>query len=106
MAPGILTLHNLPKAGNLGEYISLGARETVAKKTRASCSVTKLCATPWTAACQVSLSTVSWSWLKFTFIQSRMPFNHLILCCSLLLLPSIFPSIRVFSNSWPEPDHS
>ena len=42
--------------------------------------------------------TVSWSWLKLTSIESVMPSNHLILCCPHLLLPSIFPSIRVFSN--------
>ena len=56
-------------------------------------------ATPWTAAHQASLSfTISQSLLKVMFIQSVMPSNHLILCCSLLLLPSIFSSIRVFSN--------
>ena len=55
--------------------------------------------TPWTAACQVSLSiTNSWSLLKLVFIELVMPFNHLILCCPLHLLPSIFASIRVFSN--------
>ena len=55
--------------------------------------------TPWTAAHQASLSsTVSWSLLKFMSIESVMPSNHLILCCPLLLLPSIFPSIRVFSK--------
>ena len=55
--------------------------------------------TPWTAACQVPLSfTISWNLLKFMFIESMMPSNQLILCLPLLLLPSIFPSIRVFSN--------
>ena len=55
--------------------------------------------TPWTAACQASLSfTISWSLLKFMSIESVTPSNHLILCHSLLLLPSILPSIRVFSN--------
>ena len=55
--------------------------------------------TPWTAACQASLSiTNSWSLLKLTSIESVTPSNHLILCHLLLLLPSIFPSIRVFSN--------
>ena len=54
---------------------------------------------PWTAARQASLSfTISWSLLKLMFIESMMPSNHLIFCCPLLLLPSIFPSIRVFSN--------
>ena len=64
---------------------------------------------PWTTACQASLSnTNSCSLLKFMSIESVMPSNHLILCHPLLLLPSIFPSIRVFSNEsvlhirWPE----
>ena len=55
--------------------------------------------TPWTAALQASLSfTISQSLLKLMSVESVMPFNHLILCHPLLLLPSIFPSIRVFSN--------
>ena len=65
--------------------------------------------TPWTAACQASLSiTNSQSLLKLMSIESVMPSNHLILCIPLLLLPSIFPSIRVFSNEsvlrirWPK----
>ena len=69
----------------------------------------RLSATPWTAARQASLSiTNSWSLLKLMSIELVMPSNHLILCCPLLLLPSIFPSIRVFSNQsalhlrWPE----
>ena len=54
---------------------------------------------PWTAACQAYLTfTISWSLLKLMSIESVMPSNHLILCCSLLLLPSIFPSIWVFSS--------
>ena len=64
-----------------------------------SLSHVQLFATPWTAACQASLSsTVSRSLLKLMSIESVMPSNHLFLCCPLLLLPSIFPSIRVFSN--------
>ena len=65
-------------------------------------------ATPWSAACQASLSiTNSWSLHKLMSIASVMPSNHLILCRPLLLLPSIFPSIRVFSNEsvlirWPK----
>ena len=76
------------------------------------CSVTKSCptlCTPWTAACQASLSfTISWSLLKLMAIELVMPSNHLILCHPLLLPPSIFPSIRVFSNEsalcirWPK----
>ena len=65
--------------------------------------------TPWTAARQASLSiTNSWSLLKLMSIDSVMLYNHLILCHPLLLLPSIFPSIRVFSNEsvlpirWPK----
>ena len=65
--------------------------------------------TPWTAACQASLSiTNSWSLLKLMFIESVMPSNHLILFRPLLLLPSIFPSNRVFSSEsvlhirWPK----
>ena len=64
---------------------------------------------PWTAAHQASLSiTNSWSLLKLMSIESVMPSNHLILCHPLLLLPSIFPSIRVFSSEsalhirWPK----
>ena len=59
----------------------------------------QLFATPWTAACQASLSITNyWSLLKLMSFESVMPSNHLILCCPLLLLPSIFRSIRVFSN--------
>ena len=74
-----------------------------------SLSRVRLFVTPWTAARQASLSfTNSWSLLKLTSIKSVMPSNHLILCRPLLFLPSIFPSIRVFSNEsvlrikWPK----
>ena len=74
-----------------------------------SLSRVQLFATPWTAARQVSLSiTKSQSLLKLMSIELVMPFNHLILCHPLLLLPSIFPKVRVFSNEsalhvrWPE----
>ena len=74
-----------------------------------SLSHVQLFATPWTAALQASLSiTHSRSLLKLMSIESVMPSNHLILCCPLLLPPSIFPSIRVFSNEsvihirWPK----
>ena len=64
-----------------------------------SLSCAQFFATPWTAACQASLSiTNSWSLLKFTSIELVMPSNHLVLCRPLLLLPSIFPSSRVFSK--------
>ena len=75
-------------------------------------SVAQSCPTlcdPWTAACQASpYFIISWSLLEFMSIESVMPSNHLILCCPLLRLPSIFPSIRVFSNEsavhirWPK----
>ena len=64
-----------------------------------SLSCVWLSVTPWTAARQASLSfTVSQSLLKLMYIESMMPSNHLILCHPLLLLPSILPSITVFSN--------
>ena len=64
-----------------------------------SLSRVQLFATPWTAAHQASLSiNNSWSLLKLMSIESLMPSNHLILCCPLLLLPSIFPSLRIFSS--------
>ena len=67
-----------------------------------SLSRVRLFATPWTAASQSSLSiTNSWSLLKLMSIESMMPSNHLILCRPFLLAPSIFPSIRVFSNASP-----
>ena len=69
----------------------------------------QLFATPWTAAHQASLSiTNSWSWLRLMSIELVMPSTHLILCRPLLLLPSIFASIRVFFNQsvlhirWPK----
>ena len=59
--------------------------------------------TPWTAACQVSLSfTISWNWLTLMSIESVMPSNHLILCCPLLLLLLIFPSISLQSGAKAE----
>ena len=74
-----------------------------------SLSSAQLFVTPWTATHQASLSIPSsWSLLKLMSINSVMPSNHLILCRSLLLLPSIFPSIRVFSSEsvlcirWPK----
>ena len=68
-----------------------------------------LFATPWMAAHQASLSfTISWSLLKLMSVESVMPSSHLVLCRPLFLLPSVFPSIRVFSNEsalnirWPK----
>ena len=74
-----------------------------------SLSCVQLFATPWTSACQASLSiTNSWNLLILMSIKSVMPYNHLIPCHPLFLLPSIFPSIRVFSKAsvfrirWPK----
>ena len=74
-----------------------------------SLSHVRLFVTPWTAAYQSCLSiTISQSLLKFMSIESVMLSNHLILCCPLLLLPSVFPSIRVFPSKsalcirWPK----
>ena len=68
-----------------------------------------LSATPRTAICQTSLSfTISWSFIKLMSIELRMPSNHPTVCCPLLLLPSILPSIWLFSNEsafcnrWPK----
>ena len=76
------------------------------------CSVAQSCLIPcnsWPAAHQASLSfTISWNLLKLMSIELVMPSNHFILCCPLLLLPSIFPSIKVFSSEsalcirWPK----
>ena len=74
-----------------------------------SLSRVQLFVTPQSAACQAFLSIAnSWSLLKLMSIESMMPSNHLIFCCPLLFLPSVFPSIRVFSNEsalhirWPK----
>ena len=88
------------------EHLSLPLQKLVVVR---SLSHDHLFATPLTAAHQSSPSfPISWSLLKFMFIESVMLSNHLILCRPLLLLPSIFPSIRVFSNEsalhrrWPK----
>ena len=87
--------------------INIGGTKHISSVQSLSC--VQLFVTPWTAACQASLSiTNSRSSLKLMSIESVMPSNHLILCCPLLLLPSIFPTIRVFSNEsslrirWPK----
>ena len=74
-----------------------------------NCSDVSNSAIPWTTARQASLSfTISWNLLKLMSVESVMPSNHIILCGPLLLLPSIFPNIRVFSNEsvlhirWPK----
>ena len=84
-----------------------GLNQSVSQSVQ-SLSHNQLFVTPWTAAHQASLPiTNSWSLLKLMCIESVIPSNHLILCHPLLLLPSIFPSIRVFSSDsvlhirWP-----
>ena len=92
------------RKGKLGLILSVFQVQSVQ-----TFSCVRLFATPWTAACQASLSiTNSRSLLKLMSIESVMPSSHLILCCPLLLLPPIPPSIRVFSNEstlhmrWPK----
>ena len=84
------------------------ADEETEAQRRVMCCVVLSCSVvsdflwfPWTAAHQASLSfTISWSLFKLMSIESVMPSNRLVLCHPLLLLPSIFPSIRVFLMSW------
>ena len=93
--PNILLLVVIPKETK-HECVKIKAFSLVQSLSHVSDSVT-----PGTAARQASLSiTNSWSFLKLMSIESVMPSNHLILCHPLLPLPSIFPSIRVFSNEW------
>ena len=102
-------LNNLPQVTASGKWLSFRSRCYL---RLGCCSVAQLCLTlcdPWTAARQASLSfTISQSLLKLMSIGLVMPSNHLILCCPFFLLPSIFPSIRVFSIEpafhirWPE----
>ena len=90
-----MALHCTPPSSTVGSVQSL--------------SHVLLFMTPWTAACQASLFiTSSWNLLKLMSIESVMPANHLILCCPLFLLSSVFSSIRVFSKEsvllirWPK----
>ena len=90
-------------------YCTAYAQEIVQFSSIQSLSCVWLFVTPWTARCQASLSIPnSQSLLKLMPIELVMPSNHLILCCPLLPLPSIFPNIRVFSNEsalcirWPK----
>ena len=92
--------------GYRGKILFAKQKETVIVQLL---SCVQLFVTPWTAACQTSLSfTITWSLLKFMSIELVVQANHLILCCPLLLLPSTFPSIRVFSSEsdlcirWPK----
>ena len=96
--------HSLSHDKNTGLYCSSNNKPTVVQ----SLSPIQLLVTLWPAACQASLSfTISRSLLKLMSIESVMPSNHFILCRPLLLLPSVIPSIKVFSNEaalhirWP-----
>ena len=89
----------LERTKNVNQIISLTRLLVVVVAVVQSLSRVRLFAIPWTAAHQASLSfTMSWSLLKLLSIESVMPSNYLILCHPLPLLPSIFPSVRVFSN--------
>ena len=97
-------VHGVTRVGHRVEVLQIPKDDTIKVLHSVSfSSVAQSCrlfATPWTAACQACLSIVnSWSLLKLMSIESVMPSNHLLLCRPLLLPPSIFPSIRIFSNT-------
>ena len=105
---GKVSFHSNPKERQCQRMLNLLHNCTHLSSVQ-SLSHVRLFVTPWTAARQASLSIAnSWSLLRLMSIESVMSSNHLILCCPLLLLPSIFPSIRVFSNEsvlhmrWPK----
>ena len=92
----ILSLFYLPNRPYL-QFPTLSVVQIVVQ----SLSYVRLFASPWTAAHQASLFiTISWSFLKLMSIKFVIPHNHLVLCYPLLLLPSIFPSIRIFSDEF------
>ena len=100
---------NQPCLPELAKMITIFKNYTINISSVQSLSHVQLFVIPWTAACQASLSiNNSWYLLKLMSIELLMPSNHLILCRPFLLLPSIFPSIRVFSNEsalhirWPK----
>ena len=100
-----IIMHAKPNAKKLTQH----CQSTIHQSVQFTHSVVSDSGTPWTAARQASLSiTNSLSLLKLVSIELVMPPNHLIFCCPLLLLPSIFPSITVFSNEpalhirWPK----
>ena len=100
VAPGLekISFHSNPKKRQCQRMLKL-LHNCIHLSSVQSFSHVQLFATPWTPACQASLSiTNSQSLVKLLSIGSVMPSNHLILCCPLLLWPSIFPSIKVFSN--------
>ena len=96
-------VHGVTRVGHRVEVLQIPKDDTIKVLHSVSfSSVAQSCrlfATPWTAACQACLSIVnSWSLLKLMSIESVIPSKHIILCHPLLLLPSIMPSFRVFSN--------
>ena len=96
IAAGFFTIWATRKAQALASTISLNPYQFSSVQLL---SRVRLFATQWTTACQPSLSiTISQSLLKLMSLELVLPYNHLILCRPLLLPPSIFPSIRVFSN--------
>ena len=102
--PRILVWSSLERVGD-----TLGKQDLNVVSSVQSLSHVQLFVTPWTAACQATLSfTNSWSLLKLISFETMVPSNHLILCHPLLFLPSVFPSIKVFSNKsalcirWPK----
>ena len=100
MDPEIIILSELSqKATNTYLMCSVQSSSVAQSSSVQLLSHVQLFVTSWTAAHQASVSIAnSWSLLKLMFIESVMPSSHLILCHPLLLLPSIFPGIRVFSN--------
>ena len=109
-----MILKEFPNLVNFYFFICISGRESCEMCAKFYLSVQSLscvwlCVTPWTAACQASLSiTNSQSLFKLMSFKLVMPSNHLIFCCPFLLLPSIFSSIRVFSSEsvlrirWPK----
>ena len=108
-----VSFHSNPEKGNAKEcsnYLTIALISHTSKFSSVRLlSCVRLFATPWTSVRQASLSiTTSRSLLKIMSIESVMPSNSLMLCCPLLLLPSILPSIRVFSSEsvlrirWPK----
>ena len=92
-----IRLGNLQEDNKVCAWVWKNSRDTSVQLL----SCVWLFVTPWTAARQASLSfTVSWSLLRLTSTEPMMPSNQLVLCRPLLLPPSIFPSIRVFSSEW------
>ena len=104
---GIFSKNNSPKITVI-LFLAFWGTATLFSTLLLLLSHLRLCVTPWTGSRQASLSIISWSLLELMSIESVMASNHLILCHPLLLLPSSFPNIRVFSSEltvhirWPK----